>query len=241
MSLLSLTANVRAQDLAVQADEAYRQSDYATAIDQYEAVLASGYTSANLYYNLGNAYYRSNQMGRAILNYERALRLRPGMKEARENLALAESHTADRIVQLPKLFIVKWIDCMCTHITPSVWRVIWLVLFTLLAASVVVLVLGRSLTLKRTGLGCGIGTLVLLICATLLLLDSTHRYNAHAEAVILDAATTIKGSPEPQSVDKMILHEGTKATIGDSLTGWYKITIADGTTGWCRAESLERI
>ena len=89
------------QNVASMADEAYKAADYATAIEHYESVLADGLASADLYYNLGNAYYRTGQMGRAILNYERALRLDPGMSDARENLALAENHTVDRIAVLP--------------------------------------------------------------------------------------------------------------------------------------------
>ena len=226
---------------ATMADSAYRVSDYAAAIEQYEAVLAEGFTSADLYYNLGNAYYRTDQMGLAILNYERALRLNPAMADARENLALAESKTVDRITPLPKLFIVRWIDSLCTHVSPAAWRVLWLVLLALVGAAVVTMRLGASRNLRKAGLLACVLFLLLLVVATLLLLRSTHRFNAHADAVVLSPAITVKSSPEGQSTDKLILHEGTKLTVSDSLAGWYKITIADGTTGWCQSTDIERI
>lgn len=242
LHFILLTSFVHLQETAAtEADEAYRQGDYATAIECYEAVLDKQCTSADLYYNLGNAYYRTDRMGLAILNYCRALRLDPAMGDARENLALAESRTVDRITPLPKLFIVRWIDELCTRLTPAAWRVVWLVLLALVALSVVTLRLGASRNMRKTGLVAGVVCLLLLLMATWLMLRTSHRYNAHSEAVILQPAVTVKGSPEQQSVDKLILHEGTRVTVSDSLAGWYKIAIADGTTGWCSKTDLERI
>ncbi len=240
MAQATSTAHLKANTAAL-GDSAYRASDYASAIELYESVLADGFTSADLYYNLGNAYYRTNQMGLAILNYERALRLNPSMSDARDNLVLAESKTVDRITPLPRLFVVRWIDHICTHVSPAAWRVVWLVLLALVGLSVVLLRLGSSRGLRKAGLAAGIVAALLLIVTTLLLLSATRRYNARREAVVMPQAVTVKSSPENQSTDKLILHEGTKLAISDSLAGWYKITIADGTTGWCQKESVERI
>ena len=222
-------------------DEAYRQGEYEEAIGHYEAVLAEGLASADLYYNLGNAYYRTGQMGLAILNYERALRLDPAMGDARENLALAESQTVDRITVLPKLFIVRWVDTLCTHISPTGWRIVWLVLLAMVGMAVIAFRLGASRGMRKAGFITGLLLVLLLIIATWLLLRATHRYNARNEAVVMPAAITVKSSPEAQSTDKLILHEGTRLTVTDSLADWYKITIADGTTGWCQRSDVERI
>jgi len=230
-----------AQGAALAADSAYKASDYVRAVELYESVLAEGFVSADLYYNLGNAYYRTGQMGQAILNYGRALRLNPSMTDARENLALAESRTVDRITPLPKLFVVRWVDTLCTHISPVAWRAVWLVLLALVGLSIVALRLGGSRGLRKAGLIAGVLFFLLLVLATLLLVGSTRRYNAHSEAVVMQPAITVKSSPEGQSTDKLVLHEGTRLTITDSLAGWYKITIADGTTGWCQSNDIERI
>ena len=82
---------------------------------------------------------------------------------------------------------------------------------------------------------------VLLTVATIFLTTSTTRYNSHADAIVMQQSLTVKSSPEHQSADKLILHEGTRVHITESLSGWVKITIADGTTGWCPAETIERI
>ena len=228
-------------ELAGQGDDSYRMGEYQAAIESYEAVLAAGQTSAELYYNLGNAYYREGQMAKAILNYERALHLKPNMSDAKENLALANSHITDRITVLPQLFIGRWIDALCTTVTPHAWRVIWLLLFAVLGIAVVLLRLGHNAAVRKAGLTGIIVSAVLLIVATLLLIGSTKRFNAHDEAIIMEQTITVKSSPEQQSVDKMLLHEGTKVDVLEELSGWYKIRIADGTTGWCQSESIERI
>lgn len=223
------------------ADSLYRIGDYEGAIEGYEAVLVDGFTSAELYYNLAGAYYRTDDIPRAILNYERALRLKPSMKDARENLELAQSKTIDRIDNLPRLFISRWIDALRTGITPSAWRAIWLILLALTLAAVLTVVIGRDTTLRRWALGIAIAFGILFLLSTAFLISATHWRNAHSEAIVMQQSVSVKGSPENQSTDKMILHAGTRVHITESLSGWDKITIADGTDGWCPANAIERI
>lgn len=244
MSLLLMVSNAWGQEpqtLARQADELYRHGQYDSALTLYDSALATGYTSADLHYNLGNTHYRLEHIGQAILNYERALRIKPGMRDAKENLALANSKTQDRITELPRLFLVNWYHSLCTHLTPKTWRVIWLVLFALLAAAVATFMLARELPLRKATFSLAIAAGVLLLLATALLISSTRHYNAHAEAIVIDEAIAVRNSPEQQSLEKLILHEGAKVTVTESLAGWEKITLADGTTGWCESHNIERI
>ena len=226
---------------AQNADDLYRMDDYQGAIAAYEEILASGQTSADLHYNLGNAYYRDGQLGRAILNYERALRLKPSMTDAKENLAFAYAHTVDRITTLPQLFIVRWWNNLTTSITPHIWRIIWLILLSIVGTGIILLRIGGNGTIRKTGLAVTALSLLLLALTSALLISSTHSYNAHPYAIIVDQAVTLKASPDNKSIDKMILHEGTKVRVLDDLTCWYKISIADGTTGWCQQNTMERI
>lgn len=242
MPMVQATSAVHIKELyARDGDSCYRMGDYASAIEIYESVRVSGFDSPELYYNLGNAYYRQGNMTHAILNYERALRLKPSMKDARENLELARSKTVDKIEQLPQLYVVRLFNSLCTNIIPRVWRTIWILLLALLVAAVVVVIVGRSLKLRRWGLGMAIAIGMLLTVTTVLMITSTTRYNSHADAIVVQQSLTVKSSPEQQSADKLILHEGTRVHINESLAGWDKITIADGTSGWCPTEAIERI
>ena len=203
---------------AFEADDLYRNGQYSEAIAQYESVLASGLTSPELYYNLGNAYYRDNQLGRAILNYSRALRLRPTMT-----------------------FVVRWYNSICTALSPTAWRIIWLTVFAILAAVFVTFRLARNYNLRKWTFVSCFAVLLLLLCVSAFWHTSALRFNSHREAVVMQSSVAIKSSPERQSVDKLILHEGTTVRIDEELSGWYKITIADGTNGWCESNAIERI
>ena len=227
--------------VAQSGDDYYRMGDYQAAAEAYETTLSEGLTSPELHYNLGGAYYHEGQMGKAILNYERALRLDPSFKDAKENLALANSHTTDHIAVLPKPLFVRWWNNLCTSMLPGGWRVVWLVLFALLGAAIVMLRIGNTVTIRKTSLAAAAATLFLLIVTTALLIGSTRRFNAHSEAIVTQQAVTLKASPDNKSADKMTIHEGTKATITDHLPGWYKITLSDGTVAWCTQEAIERI
>ena len=227
--------------LAQEADELYGKKEYEQAAQRYEEVLAQGYESAELHYNLGNAYYRTDEMGRAVLNYERALRLKPTMSDAKENLALAESKTVDRIAKLPKLFVVEWIDGLCRFVSPRGWRIVWLVVLAVVLAGVVLMRNGGTLGWRKTGLTVGIVAAVLLVAVSALWHTSASRYNARNEAIVMQPAITVKGSPDEMSVDKLVLHEGTKVSISETVGRWHKITIADGTSGWCDKDAIERI
>lgn len=234
-------AKCQVEGAARAADSLYRQGDYEGAVEGYEGVLAAGFSSADVYYNLGNAYYRRGQTGRAILNYERALRLSPGMRDARENLALAGSQTTDRIAELPRLVVVEWYERLVVGLAPRTWRMLVTVLFAAACAAGAVVTLSRRIGVRKTALAVLLGAGAGLVAAVWFTTASTLRFNRHSEAVVLQPSVAVKSSPEVQSVDKLILHEGTKVTISERLAGWDRITLADGTTGWCQEENIERI
>ena len=242
IAAITATFTLNAQEQpAKQGDDLYRAADYAAAISAYEDVLAQGKESADLYYNLGNAYYREGQYARAILNYERALRLKPNMHDAKENLDLANSQTIDRITPLPQLMVTRWYKHLTTHITPAAWQIVWLVLLAAVCMALIAIRVGNNMHQKKIGLYAGIVMLVLLIAATVFMTASASHYSSHDDAIVIEPAISIKSSPEVQSTDKLILHEGTKVHIIESLTDWYRVSIADGTTGWCEASAIEQI
>ena len=134
------------------ADSLYRLNDYQGAAAAYEAVLSHHFASPDLYYNLGNCYYRTGHMGLAILNYHRALRLKPTMSDASQNLQLANSHITDRITPLPRLFVVEWYEGLVTHLSPSSWRLLVVILFAIACAAAVVIILSHRIPLRKTAL-----------------------------------------------------------------------------------------
>ena len=238
---LHAASDSQMQKTAAAADESYRKGNYSSAVEQYNEVIANGFSSANLYYNLGNAYYRLDRFADAILCYERALRLNPSHSDAKQNLALANSKTQDRIATLPQFFLAAWYNALVTRITPHAWRIIVLLFLALLAASFVIFRLAHQLTLRKAAFIAIIASAALMLLSIILLLISTARFNSRDAAIVMQPSVAVKSSPESQSVDKLILHEGTRVVISEDLSGWHKITLADGPPGWLPSDAIERI
>lgn len=233
--LFSWTVTAMAQsprELMSQGNVAFQKSDFVTAAKCYSKILEAGYANADVYYNLGNAYYRQDEFGQAILNYERAIRLKPNFRDAQENLDLANSKIEDEIKALPELFIVTWARNITTWFSHTGWRIVILCLLALLGAAVAIFVLSRDYLWRKGALIGGIAVTGLLLIAIACSIATGVRQNSHNKAIVTSPLVVVKSSPESNSVDKLILHEGTKVDVEETLGDWHKIHIADGNTGW---------
>ena len=239
--LLATALNAAAQtpqQLMQRGNDAYAKGDFVAAAQAYNAVLDAGYESADLYYNLGNVYYRQEEYGLSILNYERALRLKPNFRDAKQNLDLADSKTEDQIAALPEIFLAQWAHSVVAWFSPTGWRICTLILLTLLGTAVVLFLLSRDYAWRKGALIGGIVTLVfLLLCIACTISASVH-YNRHNQAIVTAPMAVVKSSPEENSIDKLVLHEGTKVNIEETLGEWHKIQIADGNNGWLQTDEV---
>lgn len=226
------------QKLMQDGNDAYVKGDYEAAADAYNAILGSGLQSAELYYNLGNAYYRQDEIGLAILNYERALRLKPHFTDARQNLELAYSKTEDNIDELPQVFLAQWARAVVNWFSPDGWLVALLVLTALLAVLVVFFFVGNDYVWRKRSFFAGLLLCLVLLLATACTVASHVQFNKHDKAIITNPMIVMKGSPEAGGIDKMILHEGTKVTVDETLGSWHKVHIADGTSGWVESSDV---
>lgn len=224
-----------------QANTAYINNEFRTAITLYEALLTECGHSDKLYYNLGNAYFKEGQIGQAILNYRRALRLSPGNEDIRYNLQVAEKMTKDHIDAVPEFFVSGWIRDVRQLFSGTTWAIISLVALTLLLGSILFYLLSRRLTWRKIGF-YGIATMLLLLITTLWF-SNIERHEAidRTSAVVMHEAVAVKSSPDASSTDLFILHEGTAVEITNRMEGWCEITIADGKKGWMECAKLETI
>ena len=237
--LVSIAATAQSpQQLMQQGNEAYTKGDYATAVEAASAIIDGGQHSADLYYNLGNAYYRQEELGLAILNYERALRLNPRFRDAQENLELAYSKTEDKIDSLPQIFIVHWAQTVIGWFSPNGWLVSTLILVVLLGGFAVLFFVSTDYHWRKRSLLIGIIVSLLLLLAIGCTIASHRQFNRHNKAIVTSPMIVVKSSPESHSIDKMILHEGTPISIDESLGEWHKIHIADGNTGWVESSDI---
>ncbi|MBQ9410671.1 MAG: BatD family protein, partial [Bacteroidales bacterium] len=222
--------------------EAYSAGDYAAALQDWEDVRSTGLMSKELYYNLGNAYFKTGEIAPAILWYERALRLDPSDADIRYNLDYARALTQDRIDEVPEIFFEQWGHAMCYLLPSNAWAVIGLVGFALFVACVLLFLLGSTSGRRRLGFFVGLAFLLVAILGW----DFAQWQRTEAlrqdQAIVMRPVTSVKSSPAAEGAkDLFILHEGTRVRILDNVGGFSQIEIADGRQGWIPSPDIEVI
>ena len=229
------------QESLTKANEAYAQEDYIKAIELYEQTAREHGVSSDLYYNLGNAYYKHNEIAKAILNYERALLLNPGNEDARFNLDMANTHIVDKIDPVGRFFLSVWIDTMRSYLTSNTWAVIGIIAFFLFIGGCYLYLFTRSVPLKKIGFFGGIVVLLIAIMANCFAWGLNEKKEIRNEAIVFDATVSVKSSPAESGTDLFVLHEGTKVVVLSKVGEWSEVKISDGNRGWLPSAAIEII
>ena len=238
--LSTLTASAATVTKA-DADSLYAAEHYQQAAHSYEALLKQG-VSSDLYYNLGNCYYRMDDMTRAVLNYERALLLSPGDRDVRLNLQMARSKTIDKIVPESEMFFVTWYHSLVNLMSVDGWA--RMALISLVAAIILALayLFSDRIWLRKLGFFAGLLFLVVFALSNLFAYQQKQALVHRSGAIIIRSAVNVKSTPAQNGTDLFILHEGTKVNItDDSMKDWREIRVADGKEGWLPTKDLEVI
>ncbi|MXY32118.1 MAG: tetratricopeptide repeat protein [Gammaproteobacteria bacterium] len=235
------TARLHAQaELFEEGNRLYQQEDYQGALDNYLRIREAGFESPGLHYNIGNAYFKANELGRAILYYERARRLAPGDPDILANLELARSLGADEIIPLPRFWLFRvgswWMNLFPRSLLIGLTAAGYL----MAAGAVLVLVLrlGAASWARRAAAAGGI--MVLLLGATLAVRE-TGLGQARL-AVVLAAEVGVQSAPsDDPALQLFVIHEGTRVRVDRSSQEWLEVVLDDGKVGWVRAEVLEEV
>lgn len=225
----------------VQADEAYAKGEYDEAIAIYEKVAAAN-SSANVYYNLGNAYYRKGDIARAILSYERVLRLQPGDDDARFNLQLAQSKTTDKIAPEREMFFVTWFHSVVNFLSIDTWA--YLALFCLAVGVLCLLTyfFADGERTRKMTFNAFILLLLLFIVSNIFASKQKSILNSHSDAIVVADVLPVKNIPSDNGTNSFTIHAGTKVKIvDDTMSQWKKIKLSDGREGWISLSSIEII
>ena len=236
--LLPLTSHAATK---AQADSAYQQEQYQKAAQMYEQLLKRG-ESADLYYNLGNAYYRMDDITHAVLAYERALLLSPGDADVRFNLQMARSKTIDKIVPESEMFFVTWYRSLVRLMSVDAWGRTAIV--SLLCAMLLVLVylFAQRIWLRKIGFFGGLLFLVVFLASNVFGFQQQQSLLHRTGAIIIRSAVPVKSTPSQNGTDLFILHEGTRVNIiDDTMKGWREVRVADGKSGWVELKDIEVI
>lgn len=229
------------QEAITKAGKAYNAGDFIAAAKLYQSVADAGYESDELYYNLGNAYFKQQDYPHAILCYERAKKLNPSGEDIDYNLNVANTRISDKIEPIPEMFYKRWYKAVVLLFSVDTWAVLSVVIMFIGMAGFTLYLVSTILFLRKTGFWAGI-FLVGISLTCLLFSFSSDRYLYSAtEGIIFTPTLTVKSSPDENSTDLFVVHEGTKVTIMDNINGWYEIKIANGSVGWLPNNSVVKI
>lgn len=223
------------------ASTAYLNGDYPKAIAAYESLVEQGWSSAKLYYNLANAYFKEERLSRAILFYRRALRLDPGDADTRYNLSVAEARTKDKIEQVPEFFLTQWFRSIRRSLGCTAWSILSLVLLAAGLGLFLLFLLAPLLSWRRTGLYGALTAALLFVLTTAFAVGERRSMLDRSEAVVTASSASVKSAPDNAATDLFVLHEGTPVRITDRLDRWCEVTIADGKKGWVEQSKIEII
>lgn len=222
-------------------DSAYIRNDFVSAIQIYESLLRKG-ESADVYYNLGNSYYKIDEIAKAILNYEKALLLQPGNGDIRANLEVARAKTVDKIEVVPEVFFVTWTKSLISSMSVDSWATCGIVSFLLLIASLYFFIFSKQVVLKKAGFVSGIIFLIVVVMANIFASKQKEELLHRDSAIIMSPSVTVRSTPSENGTSLFILHEGHKVRIKDnSMKAWKEIRLEDGKVGWVPVGSIELI
>ena len=238
MMLLPLSAGAITKQ---NADNEYAKKNYTQAIADYQELLKDG-VSADIYYNLGNAYYRTDNITQALLAYERAHLLSPGDADIRFNLEMARSKTIDKITPQSEMFFVTWYKALVNLMSVDGWA--YTACLSLLIAIIAMLfyLFHGNDKVRAGGFYASITFIVIFILANIFAFEQRDLLINRTGAIITSPAVTVKNGPSANAGSAFVIHEGTRVDIIDkSLANWRSIRLADGREGWITTKQLEEI
>ena len=242
LAFLFATTLFAQEDLLRKANELYTQEKFNEAIEVYEQLLGTNLESAEAYFNLGNAYYKTNQFPRAILNYERAKLLSPDDEDITFNLQVANQRVVDAVEELPGIFIVRWWNSLVNSLTTDTWALISIIAFVLFLTLAGLYFFARSGDIRRIAFWIGCFLFVFSMLTWSFAASQKSRLVDHTYAIIIQPTVTLKSSPSEKGTNVFVVHEGLKVKITDQLgDDWLEVRLADGNKGWLQTESIERI
>lgn len=240
--LLFVSGFAQAQSgLFEQANKAYANNEFDTAIQKYEEILKNGETSVAVYYNLGNAYYKQNKVAPSIYFYEKALQLNPTDKDVHNNIEFARNMTIDDIPVVEENGLGKSVNKLISTFTYNTWAYLAIALSILFVLFFLLYYFSRKPIQKRVLFGiAAVAFLVGAVSVYFAFKQQEIQFN-NQYAIIFTEEAAIKNEPDQRGEAAFNLHEGTKAKVLEDFQGWVKIELANGSQGWTKNENLKKL
>ena len=223
------------------ANELYRKEKFAEAAAEYESILKTKQHAPELYFNLGNAYYKLNKVGPAVYNFEKALLLNPDDRDVRNNLLFAHKMMIDDVKEIPQAGFNKIISDFTSFFSFNTWA--WIAV----GSAVFFLMFFSGFYFSATTLYKRLFFIGMLMIALLMILSilsavfEKNRYLNERPAIVYSGITAIKGEPRTSAPDASVLHEGTKVYVLETLENWKRVSLPDGSDGWIESKDIREL
>ncbi|NQU85372.1 MAG: tetratricopeptide repeat protein [Mariniphaga sp.] len=238
--LLAIPA-ISQEDKMEEASRLYTEEQFQQAVAIYEEILQEGKESAQLYFNLGNAYYKSGDANMAILNYERAKLLAPNDEDIDFNLQIANQYVVTSVEALPQPFFVRWSNSIINTNSADSWARISLISFILFLVLFGLFIFSKTVGIKRIAFIFGIVCIILSLTTFSFASKQKSKINTRNHAIVFCPRVTVKSSPSETGTDLFLIYEGLKVEITDSISNWKEVKLLDGNQGWLQDSCIVRI
>jgi len=243
IALVSLFGTARAQmidavDLVAKAQSAYEQGEYESAAYQFEQLAVAFNGAPDIYYALGNCYYKQQMFAKAILNYERCLKHDPSNEDAKTNLEMAQLNCVDKIESIQPVIFVSWSNALRDSLSVDGWSKLSIAFFLLFLVCVACFFFLRKVALRKTGFYGAVVMLALFVVALCYAHAQNNRWLSHDEAIVMAPTVTLRSTPAESGTQLLIIHEGLKVHIRQDLSGWSEVELSDGNVGWMPTSQL---
>jgi tetratricopeptide (TPR) repeat protein len=224
-----------------QGNQSYQNGDYETALKSYKEILQMGFATTDLYYNLGNTYFKLGQNSKAILNYERALRLQPNDEDIQFNLQILNLSVVDKIPQIPELFHIKYFKQFRSLFSIRILTIISLIFYMLFFIALILWLISEKSKLRIIFKYTFLTLLIVLIVFSFTFVSKILYLQKNVEAIVMSPQVDVLSAPSESGTQIFSIHDGLKVKITNTRDEWYEIRLPDGKEGWLQVKDVEVI
>lgn len=238
--LIASLAAFSQENLTQTAEKFYAEKEYENAVATYEELLAQG-ESADLFYNYANALFKTNEIGKAILYYEKALKINPLHADAKANLDFANTKITDKIEQYQPFFLNEWFSSFGKMLTTNQWAYLSIGLFLAAAILALLFLFSSYRRLRKICFFTGILAFLLSIFSLIYAFSQKNYVENNPYAIVLSGSVSVKSSPSISGTELFVLHEGTKIEVISTTQNWAEIRYSGDKIGWVTDDTFEKI
>jgi tetratricopeptide (TPR) repeat protein len=230
-----------AQALFAKGNELYAKGQYKAAADTYQQLLDEGYQSTAIYFNMGDASFKNDDIASALLYYEKARKLAPGDDDINFNIRFVNAKTTDKVDEAPEFFLTRWGRAFILNFSVSQLSVLSIVFVFLGSALLVLYFFAGSVMIKKSSFYISLSLGFLAIVTILIAQRQTSYFNEHRQAIIFTSSVNVKSGPVEKSNTLFVIHDGTKVNVLENDNAWMKIGLPNGNEGWVKTSDLKEI